>query len=209
MTTPAVSLDATSVAFTAVGHGIHLVPLDGTGDARQLTTGASDTSPTFARDGRAVYFETASASHKRAIARVRLDGSGAPDVVIEGGERPWASPVDERLAYIAADGEQGIPTVMNLTTRQTRALSPALGQGVYGRMRFSPDGKRVAITVGLTELVEVDAATGAIVRRFTSADQLTSLSYLGRDIVASRQGWRGDLWMARDPWKPDATDHAY
>ncbi len=104
VTTPAVSLDATSVAFTAVGHGIHVVPLDGTGDARQLTTGASDTSPTFARDGRAVYFETASATHKRAIARVRLDGSGAPDVVIEGGERPWASPVDERLAYVATDG---------------------------------------------------------------------------------------------------------
>ena len=202
VTTPAVSLDAASVAFTAVGHGIHVVPLDGTGDARQLTTGASDTSPTFARDGRAVYFETASATHKRAIARVKLDGSGAPDVVVEGGERPWASPVDDRLVYVATDGEQGLPTVMNLTTRQARALSPALGKGVYGGMRFSPDGKRVAVTVGLTELAEVDAATGAIVRRFTSADQLTSLSYLGRDIVASRQGWRGDLWMARDPSVP-------
>jgi hypothetical protein len=60
----------------------------------------------------------------------------------------------------------------------------------------------VAVTVGLTELAEVDASTGAVVRRFSSADQLTSISYLGHDVVASRQGWRGDLWMARDPWKP-------
>jgi Tol biopolymer transport system component len=202
VSTPAVSMDDTQVAFTAVGHGIHVVALDGSGDARQLTAGASDTSPTFARDGRAVYFETVSPTRKRAIARVRLDGSSAPDVVVDGGERPSASPVDDRLVYVATDGEVGVPVVMNMTTRQTRPLSPALGKGVYGGLRFSPDGKRVAVTVGLTELAEVDATTGAIVRRFTSADQLTSISYLGRDIVASRQGWRGDLWTARDPWKP-------
>jgi hypothetical protein len=133
---------------------------------------------------------------------VKVDGSGTPETVADGAERPWASPTEDRLVYLATEGEEGTPTVMDLSSRRTHPLSPSLGKGVYGGLRFAPDGKRVAVTIGLTDLAEVDLATGAVVRRFTSADQLTSISYLGRDVVASRQGWRGDLWMARDPWKP-------
>ncbi len=204
VTTPAVSPDGAWVAFTAVGKGIHIVPLDGSADARPLTSGSTDTAPAFSRDGRQVYLETSSPTRRRAIVRVKTDGSGTPETVVDGGERPWASPTDERLVYVAdaPDGDEGTPTVMDLPSRRTHPLSSSLGRGVYGGLRFAPDGKRVAVTVGLTELVEVDAASGAVLRRFSSADQLTSISYLGHDVVASRQGWRGDLWMARDPWTP-------
>ena len=81
------------VAFTAVGKGIHVVALDGSArGAAAHERRATTRAPTFSHDGRSVYFATASATRKRAIARVRVDGTGAAETVVEGGERPWASP---------------------------------------------------------------------------------------------------------------------
>jgi hypothetical protein len=69
-------------------------------------------------------------------------------------------------------------------------------------MHFSPDGARLAVGVGLNDVQEIDVATGRVLRRFTSGDQITSVSYLGRDIVVSREGWHGDLWLAQEPFGP-------
>jgi Tol biopolymer transport system component len=196
---PAVSPDGRWVAFTAIGKGLRLVPLEGAAEgARVLTTGASDTKATFAQAGAAIFFETASA-RGRAIARVSIEG-GEAQVVLEGAERPAASPTEGTLAYVAMDGEEGTPMLFDVSARRSRRLSPALGKGTYGALRFSPDGRRVLVAVGLTSLAEVDARTGSIVRRFTSGDQITGITYAGGDIVAARQGWRGDVWLAQEPW---------
>ncbi|HEX8793568.1 MAG TPA: protein kinase [Polyangiaceae bacterium] len=201
---PTVSPDGRFVAFTAIGKGIHVVALDGSGEVRRLTSGADDTSATFSHDGASVYFATQSAGGKRAIARIPFDGSRPAETLVENAERPTASPVDDRLAYVALVGEAGTPMLLDLRTTRSRPLSPALHLGTYGALRFAPDGKRVLVSAGLSQLVEVDASTGAVARRFDSGDQITSTTYLGKDIVVSRVGWRGDLWSASDPWGPSA-----
>jgi len=203
---PAVSPDARWVAFTAIGKGIHIVALDGSSEARRLTSGADDTGVTFARDGTFVYFATTLPSGKRAVARQPIDGAGRAETVVEGADRPTASPAQDRIAYVALDGEAGTPMVLDVATRRSRPLSPAMPKGSYGALRFSPDGRRVLVAMGLNQLAEVDVASGDIVQRFASGDQLTSMTYLGGDPVVSRIGWRGDLWSARDPWGRD--EHA-
>jgi Tol biopolymer transport system component len=199
---PTVSPDGRFVAFTAIGKGIHVVSLDGDGEVRRLTSGADDTSATFSHDGASVYFATRSAGGKRAVARIPFDGSSSAETLVESAERPAASPVDDRLAYVALVGEAGTPMLLDLRTTRSHPLSPALHLGSYGALRFSPDGKRVLVSAGLSQLVEVDASTGTVARRFDSGDQITSTTYLGKDIVVSRVGWRGDLWSASDPWGP-------
>jgi eukaryotic-like serine/threonine-protein kinase len=197
---PAVSPDGKSVAFTGVGKGIFVVPLDGSTPARQLTAGSEDASASFSRDGAFVYFETSSAARHHALARVALEGSPATTKLLDDAERPCASPADDRMLYLASEGEQGTPMLLDLTTRKSRRLSKSFGKGNYGGAHFSPDGARVALTLGLNDVVEVDVKTGDVVRRFKSGDQITSLTYMGRDLVVSRDGWRGDVWLARDPW---------
>jgi hypothetical protein len=91
--------------------------------------------------------------------------------------------------------------VYDAATRASHRLSAALGKGVYGSLRYSPDGHRVAVAIGLTDLAEIDAKTGTVARKFTSGDQIASATYVGRQVVVSRTGWRGDVWIARDPWR--------
>jgi hypothetical protein len=102
--------------------------------------------------------------------------------------------------YLASDAEQGTPMVLDLATKKSRRVSKALGKGSYGALRFSPDGKKIALAVGLNDVVEVDAATGDVMRRFSSGDEVTALTYAGADLVVAKEAWRGDVWMAKDPW---------
>jgi len=197
---PSVSPDGKWVAFTAVGKGIYVVPLDGSAPPRQLTKGAEDASGTFARDGASIYFDTPSTARHHALARIPLDGSALPTSLVDEAERSSASPTDDRVVYLASEDEQGTPMIYDAVTRKSRRLSKAYGKGIYGAPRFSPDGTRIALAVGLNDLVEVDAKSGEVIRRFTSGDQITGVTYVGRDVVISREGWHGDVWLAKDPW---------
>jgi serine/threonine-protein kinase len=203
---PAVSPDGRAVVFTAVGKGIYVVDMDGSSPARPLTSGAEDASPSFAKDGASIYFETASTARHHALARVPIDGSAPPVKLLDQAERPSASPVDDRVVYLASEGEQGTPMIFDVQTKKSRRVSKSLGKGSYGAPHFSPDGTRVAIGVGLNEVVEVDVKSGDVARRFISGDQVTALTYVGGDLVIAREAWRGDVWLAHDPWGPKGGD---
>jgi Tol biopolymer transport system component len=193
---PDVSPDGRLVAFASPGRGVYVLPIDGASPARRLTEGASDGQPTFSRDGHTLYFSTAGDGGAHAIASVPVEG-GAPAIVLERAWAPAASPIEDRLAYIPDDGAKVVPRVLDLRTHETSPLVRDASPGLHAVLRFSPDGKRVLMNDGLVALAEVDVASGRVVRRYSSGDQLGSATYVGASVVVARQTWRGDLWTAR------------
>ena len=91
-----------------------------------------------------------------------------------------------------------VPTLWDGRAGSVRPLSPKLVAGRYGYLRFSPDGRRVALVRGQTELIEVDVASGAIVRSFSTPtdDQLGVPAYVPGGTVAVHVRWQGNVWMA-------------
>jgi hypothetical protein len=79
-----------------------------------------------------------------------------------------------------------------------RPLSPAMSRGRYRDPRFSPDGRRVALVRGDRELVELDAATGEVVRVVTPepGDMLHTPSYAAGNLIVLRARWQGNIWVA-------------
>jgi hypothetical protein len=70
---------------------------------------------------------------------------------------------------------------------------------IHGIVCFSADGRRLVVSIGHTELVEIDVASDAVVRRFTSPAQLSAVTFLGSQLLVAREEWAGDLWTARLP----------
>jgi serine/threonine protein kinase len=201
---PAVSPDGKLVAFASFGAGIHVVPLDGSSPPRKLTTSSTDTVPSFSRDGRSIYFETAGDDGRR-IDVVPLEG-GATQIVIDGGaRRANASTRDDLLVYLAVHGgaEVGVPMIFDLQKKTSRPLSPALSEGNHDTLRFSLDGRTVAAAVGETVILQVDVATGAVRGRFESgSDSLYGFTFVEPDTLVVAYGmWSGDLWLASDPFR--------
>ncbi|MFT3764110.1 MAG: LpqB family beta-propeller domain-containing protein [Minicystis sp.] len=198
---PAVSPDGQWVVFALVGDGLHVLPTAG-GAPRRLTKGPDDTAPSFSRDGSTVYFQTRGEG-----GRPRLDavpfGGGATTIVRERAARPAPSPSANRMAFVALGetGDEGVPMIRDLRTGQEQPLSAEVGRGRHPGIRFSPDGKRVAVLEGTTAVVEVDAQSGAVQNRWASGNEdITGLAYAGEEIVITARTWFGNLWIADDPF---------
>jgi serine/threonine-protein kinase len=192
-----VSPDGTSVALELAGAGIELVPLSG-GPPRPLTTAAGDGKPRFTRDGRTVLFTRQPEGATPRVFSISIEG-GEPRPHLEPATSDAApSPVDDRVAYLAGtEADRLLPCVANLGRGARRPLSPALQPGGYRAVAVSPDGKRVAVLLGASKVVEVDASTGSVLRSVDSwTDSFVALSYLGDDPVVVRSQWIGDLWLA-------------
>jgi len=86
--------------------------------------------------------------------------------------------------------------IADLATGRKRPLSPKLGPGRYMSTAFSRDGKRVAVVAGESRLVEVDAATGAVLRQGEADNMLQAPRYVGDELWAARTSYRGNVWMA-------------
>ncbi len=78
--------------------------------------------------------------------------------------------------------------------KEKRALSPRVGRGEYDLDRFSADGKRLTLTRGYHDIVEVDVETGRVVWTVHSDDQISDVAYAAGALFATRGRMVGDVW---------------
>jgi hypothetical protein len=175
---------------------VHVARLDGAGDVLQLSKGTGDQSPTWSRDGRFVYYET-TRDGASWIARVPATGGPATLVLHAGLVHPEASPRDDALIVYEV-GATGRPLVADLASGRERPLSPAIGAASsWGAARFSPDGARALVIENLSELVEVEVATGRVTLRYdASPGTLHGAAYTPDGLVVAQEIWSGNLWLA-------------
>ena len=62
---------------------------------------------------------------------------------------------------------------------------------------FSASGARAAVIRGGSEILEIDVASGKVIRRYDGGnEQVTGTTFRGEDLYASRALWNGNLWVA-------------
>ena len=151
----------------------------------------------FTRDGLRVVFTRRLPDGTERVHAVSVEG-GEPSTLLDPGSSQAApSPVDDRIVYLACTAASHcVPTIADLATGRSHALSPKLAEGRYMSVAFSRDGKRVAVVAGESGVVEVDAATGAVLRKGDAGNMLQSLRYVRDELWAARAGDRGNVWMA-------------
>jgi Tol biopolymer transport system component len=200
----AVSPDGQLLAFTSKGRGIEVMPLDGSAAPWRLTDAETDTSPSFSADGKRVYFEMHDErAPKIAVAETRSGASPARKILLQHAAVPASSPTQDLLVYSTGlSADQVDVRVLDVKSGRSRPLSPAIGRGWHMILRFSTDGKRVAVIDGLNGIVEVDVESGAVVRRFHSSYSIVVFSYTQNRLIVTSTVLSGDLWMGdvtRDP----------
>ena len=193
----AFSNDGSRFVVTVADEGLYVGELHGTAGVRKLTSDGLDAFASFrAHDAQIVFTRHVHGAPPRVMS-VPFDGGTPSPLLGDNSDAAAPSPVDDRVVYL--DGlsiAETIPEVWDGHTAQP--LSKSLRAGRYGGPRFSPDGKRVALVRGDTDLLEVDVATGAVVRTLSTptGDQLVFPTYTPVGLVALRVRFQGNLWMA-------------
>jgi tRNA A-37 threonylcarbamoyl transferase component Bud32/dipeptidyl aminopeptidase/acylaminoacyl peptidase len=194
----AVSNDGSRFVVSVPGEGLRIGSLRGDPGLRVLTRDPLDGSPAFRAGDGAVLFTRRRRDSVPQVMEVPVDG-GEPNALIgAGSDGASPSPVDDRIVYLAGlTAAEVVPTLWDGHAGTLHPLSPKLSTGRYANPRFSPDGKRVALVRGDSEIVEVDAASGAILRTIATPDedQLVQPTYTPTGLVAVRVRWQGNLWM--------------
>jgi hypothetical protein len=164
-----------------------------------LTRTSHDYAPSFVRGSHDVLFETVLPSGERRIRRISIDG-GEPAVVLDRDARaPSASPTDDRFLYLAgANGSELVPTVFDPKSRRASRVAAALPPTSYRSVRFTQDGRNAILLKNGPELIEVEIATGAVVRKLTT--DAVGVSFVRGKAVFVARHWVGDIWVADDPF---------
>ena len=193
----AVSNDGTRVALTWQGHGIFVAPVDGSVGPVQVSTDASDSMPAFRFGDQQVVFTRRSEDGTLRLLSVSV-GGGDPVLLIDGASDAASSHVSDRLVYLAGRDHAAVPEIWDGLRASSRPLAPGLTADTYDTPRFSPDGRRVVLIRGLDTLVEVDVASGVVLRSLRSerAQLLRDPSYADGGIAVLRKTWTGNLWAA-------------
>jgi len=196
-----VSFDAHSFAISVSDKGLFVGSMDGN-DPRlvQLTSDPLDSRPQFRFGDQQVLFSRHMPSGKTQVLGVPVTGGDAVAVLEEGSDQAAASPTEDRLVYLSGPAlTDCVPMTWDARTGTRRPLSPKMmDRGRYGEPRFSPDGRRVAIARGDTDIYEIDVATGAIVRQVKNpaGDQISDPIYTSAGLLVQRVRWRGNIWIA-------------
>ena len=129
---------------------------------------------------------------------VPVGGGDIASLLDAGSDAASSSPNEDRVVYLAGSGGTLVPMIWEARSGASRALSSALATGTYSSPRFSPDGRRVALVRSSGELVEVDVATGSVVRAIdaSKAQELYDPTYSRAGLLILRLSWSGNLWMA-------------
>jgi Tol biopolymer transport system component len=177
-TAAAVSADGTAVAYQRAPKRteppeLWTMSVDG---SRQAPLGVNGGSPTWAPDGKSLYFTRSYCCEICAnIWRVSANGRGAKGVTRKTGldRDPAVSPDGRTLAFETGDCQPGFPcciVAMNLATRRTQAL-PGLPDSLDGSFHptWAPDGKRIAFNTGFDDpsRIYVARADGSDARPIT------------------------------------------
>jgi len=193
----AFSHDGARFVIAVGGDGLYVGALRGTAGLRRLTSDGLDAFPAFRAGDSQIVFTRHLPGAPPQVMSVPVDGGAPSPLLADKSDAPAPSPLDDRLVYL--DGASFAETVPKVWDGHTaRPLSKLLPAGRYGGPRFSPDGRRVALVRGDTDLLEVDVATGAIIRTLSTptGDQLVFPTYAPSGLVALRVRFQGNLWMA-------------
>jgi Tol biopolymer transport system component len=195
----AVSGDGSRFVISVPADGLYIGSLHGDPQIRRLTQSSWDSLPSFRFGDREVVYTRRSPDAPPCVMSVPVEGGEPRPLLAAGSDNAAPSPVADRIAYVAGNSSaEVVPTVWDGATGTTRPLSSSMPIGRYGYLRFSPDGRHVALVRGDTDVVEVDVATGIIVRRLTTptGDQLAHPTYGPSGLVIVRVHWQGNIWLA-------------
>jgi len=145
---PAFSPDGTKIAFTSTRDGnaeIYVSNRDGSNPQRLTNHPAIDVTPTWSPTGTQLAF-TSDRTGSPQIYIVNADGTGLQQITRESAcDRPTWSPAPlNEIAYASRAGGGNIIKVFDFATRNTRALTDAIGNNESPA--FSPNGRHVAFT---------------------------------------------------------------
>jgi dipeptidyl aminopeptidase/acylaminoacyl peptidase len=159
-----VSPDGSEVALELGGIGIVLVSIDG-GGSRAVTPGFADARPRFRRDGLLLYFTRQLNGEAPRVFGVEARGGEARPVLEPGSSMATPSPVGDTVVFLQGTDESRLEVfVVDAANAVPRRLSPALGPGPYRTIAFSRDGSKIALFRGSSQLVEIDAPSGKVLR---------------------------------------------
>ncbi len=196
----AVSPDGRRFVVSVVEKGLFVGSLEGADpQLLQLTHDPLDARPSFRSGSAHILFTRQLAGGKPQVFEISASGGDAVPLLPPGSDDGVSAPKDDRIAYLAGDSiADAVPMIRDGRTGVTRTLSQALEKGRYGGLRFSPDGKRIALARGDTEIIELDARTGAILRSVKNPGgfQLAQPTYTSTGLVVQRTRWQGNIWMA-------------
>ncbi|MCZ7566745.1 MAG: Tol-Pal system beta propeller repeat protein TolB [Burkholderiales bacterium] len=141
---PAWSPDGRSLAVVLSREGgsqLFLMNADGSGARRLLSSSAIDTEPFYAPDGQSIYF-TSDRGGSPQIYRVAAAGGPVERLTFDGSYNvtPRPSPDGKYLAFVRRDGGRFQVSVMDLASRQVRALTDT---GRDESPSFAPNGRMI------------------------------------------------------------------
>jgi Tol biopolymer transport system component len=164
-------LEAAAIVYEHTIDGnkdVYILPATG-GEPRRLTTEASDDGlPRFTPNGRAVVYTSDRAGNWQ-IFEIPVEG-GRPERVRSNPHTEWqadVSPDGDTLAFLSdRDGTEGL-WLMNLQTKEPRALVRQENQPIMGNPDWSPDGRRIVFSSNWHrghQIYVVEAESGAVER---------------------------------------------
>ena len=195
------SPDGKHYVFSVIGKGLFHAPLDGSAPPRLLLglpEGELFGDLAFTPDGRDVTFTRTVKRATPVVDAIAIDG-GAPRRFLEGSAEALVfSPKGDRGAFLArGKGPASRPMVIDLTSKKVRPLAADLPEAQHERAAWSTSGARVTVLRGMNEAIEVDVATGKVMRRLDAGnDQISGVTYVRDELVVARETWIGDIWVA-------------